>query len=99
MLLNIALSDAGADPQYQPPPGPGVVVELSDKGRKLQELQDHSQPEPAAPVPELKLHIKRLNILTFVKTMGLLHPDLSGFDKDIHKEWSVIIANNLGKLF
>ena len=51
------------------------------------------------PVPELKLHIKRLNILTFVKTMGLLHPDLSGFDKDIHKEWSVIIANNLGKLF
>ena len=65
MLLNIALSDAGADPQYQPPPGPGVVVELSDKGRKLQELPEQSQLEPATPVPELKLS---LNILTFVKT-------------------------------
>ena len=49
------------------------------------------------PVPELKLHLKRRNILTFVKTMGLLHPDLSGFDKDSQKECSVIIANNLGK--
>ena len=58
MLLNIAMSDAGVDPQYQPPPGRGVAVELSDKGRKLQELQEQSQPEPAIPVPELKLHKK-----------------------------------------
>ena len=93
------MSDAGVDPQYQPPPGRGVAVELSDKGRKLQELQEQSQPEPAIPVPELKLHIKRLNTLTFVKTMGLLHPDLCGFDNDSHKEWSVTIANNLGMLF
>ena len=74
-------------------------MELSDKGRQLQELSEQSQPESAAPVSKLKLHIKRVNILTFRKTMGLLHPDLSGFDKDSHKEWSVTVANNLGKLF
>ena len=33
--LVLPMSDAGADPQHQPPPGPGVAVELSDKRRKL----------------------------------------------------------------
>merc|ERR1712238_591098 len=46
------MSEAVADPPHQPPPGPGVAVELSDKGRQLQELPEQSQPEPAAPVPE-----------------------------------------------
>ena len=54
-------------------------------------------------VLKFDLHIKRLNSkyfdIRFVKTMELLHPDLSGFDKDRHEEWSVTIANNLGKLF
>ena len=45
--------EAVADPPHQaPPPGLGVVVELSDKGRQPQELPEQSQPEPAAPVPE-----------------------------------------------
>jgi hypothetical protein len=59
------MSNAGADPQHQPPLGSGVAVELSNKGRPLQELPEQSQLEPATPVPELKLS---LNILTFVKT-------------------------------
>merc|ERR1712008_604553 len=46
------MSEAVADPQHQPPPGLGVVEELSDKGRQLQELAEKSQPEPAAPVQE-----------------------------------------------
>ena len=46
------MSEAVADPQHQPPPGLGVAVELSDKGRQPQELPEQSQPEPAAPVPE-----------------------------------------------
>merc|ERR1712238_350456 len=46
------MSGVAVDPQHQPPPGLGVAVELSDKGRQLQELPEQSQPEPAAPVPE-----------------------------------------------
>ena len=37
-----AMSDAGDDPQHQPPSGPGVAVELSDKRRQLQELPEQS---------------------------------------------------------
>ena len=44
--------EAVADPPHQPPPGLGVVVELSDKGKQPQELPEQSQPEPEAPVPE-----------------------------------------------
>merc|ERR1712008_634066 len=46
------MSEVAVDPQHQPLPGPGVAVELSDKGRQLQELPEQSQPEPEAPVPE-----------------------------------------------
>ena len=46
------MSEAVADLLHQdPPPGPGVAVELSDKGRQPQELPEQSQPEPAVPVP------------------------------------------------
>merc|ERR1711971_832235 len=51
-LVRPMLEAVADHPHQAPPPGLGVAVGLSDKGRQPQELPEQSQPEPAAPVPE-----------------------------------------------